>query len=65
MSKPRQLPAAVEQPTPEVRKPQRIVKRATGIERPPDKRIVVVHTFQWHLIIKALAFLILALALAL
>lgn len=55
------------QPVPTVRERPRRASRVKRIElppeRPPDKRVVVVHNFQWHLIIRSLAFLILALAL--
>lgn len=53
MSQPEKLPAKIEAPRVAV-KPTRVTKRATRIERPPDKQVEVVHIFQWHLIIRAL-----------
>ena len=51
--KPTQLPVEVEKPSAPAEKP-RVMKRATRIERPPDKQLQIVHVFQWHLIIRAL-----------
>lgn len=58
-----QLPKKVEEPTAPLPARRRL-DRVTRVQ-PPDRRTVVVHNFQWHLIIRALAILTLALAVVL